>query len=209
MSLLNLPTLTFLALAVVTAAAQESIQYGSISGRIADATGAVIEGAKVSARQIDTNITSTLLSDKEGRFRLPYLKVGQYEVRIQKVGFAEVTRSVTLSLGSAYEFPVELAVASAETNVTVSGEADMLETARTQSRRYGFANRGGIPAPERAQFPGPRAAGSRVLPPTPRVISFSRKPQPCRGKASRSAASVISRTTSSWMVFRPTTMRRG
>ena len=132
MSLRSLFKVTFVALGVLTAAAQESIQYASISGRVADATGAVIQNAKVSARQIDTNISSALLTDKEGRFRFPYLKVGEYEVRVQQVGFANVARSVTLSLGSAYELPVVLAVASAETNVTVTGEVDLLETARTQ-----------------------------------------------------------------------------
>ncbi len=132
MSLRSLFKITFVAFGVLTAAAQESIQYGSVSGRVADVTGAVIQGAKVTARQIDTNISSTLLTDKEGRFRFPYLKVGEYEVKIQQVGFATVARSVTLSLGSAYELPIVLSVASAETNVTVSGEVDLLETARTQ-----------------------------------------------------------------------------
>ena len=127
-----LTTFTFLALGAITAAAQESIQYGSIGGRVADATGAVIQNAKVSARQVDTNITSTLLTDKEGRFRFPYLRVGEYEIRIQRVGFAETGRFVTVGLGSAYELPIVLAVASPETNVTVSGETELLETARTQ-----------------------------------------------------------------------------
>ena len=132
MSLFHLSRLTLLALGVLVASAQESIQYASISGRVADATGAVIQNAKVTARQIDTNISSGLLTDKDGRFRFPYLRVGEYEVKIQQAGFATAARSVTLSLGSAYELPIVLAVASAETNVTVSGEVDLLETARTQ-----------------------------------------------------------------------------
>jgi hypothetical protein len=127
-----LTTFTFLALGAITAAAQESIQYGSIGGRVADATGAVIQNAKVSARQVDTNIISALLTDKEGRFRFPYLRVGEYEIRIQRVGFAETGRLVTVGLGSAYELPIMLAVASPETNVTVSSETELLETARTQ-----------------------------------------------------------------------------
>ena len=121
-----------MALIVVTAGAQESIQYASIGGRVADTTGAVIQGAKISARQIDTNITGALFTDKEGRFRFPYLRVGRYEIRVQQVGFANVTRSVTLSLGSAFELPVVLDVASSGTNVTVTGEAELLEAARTQ-----------------------------------------------------------------------------
>lgn len=122
----------FLTLGAIAAYAQESIQFASISGRVADATGAVIQNAKVTARQIDTNISSILLTDKERRFRFPYLRVGDYEVSVQQAGFAGVVRSVALGIGSAYELPVVLSVASAETKVMVSGEAELLETARTQ-----------------------------------------------------------------------------
>ena len=132
MSFRVLTTFTFLALGAITAAAQESIQYGSISGRVADATGAVIQGAKVSARQIDTNIANALLTDKEGRFRFPYLSVGEYEIRIQQAGFADAFRSVTVGVGAAYDLPVVLGVASSESKLTVTGQADLLETARTQ-----------------------------------------------------------------------------
>ena len=82
----------FLALGAITAAAQESIQYGSIGGRVADATGAVIQSAKVSARQIDTNITSALLTDKEGRFRFPTSGSGSTKSGFNGVGFAETGR---------------------------------------------------------------------------------------------------------------------
>ena len=123
---------TFLSLGAITAAAQESIQYGSISGRVEDASGAVIQGANVGARQKDTNISSALLTDKEGRFRFPYLRVGDYEIRVQHPGFAEATRSVNVGLGSAFELPIVLSVASSESQVTVNSQADLLETARTQ-----------------------------------------------------------------------------
>jgi hypothetical protein len=123
---------SFLLLGVITAAAQESIQYGSISGRVEDASGAVIQSAKVISRNRDTNITSAVLSDKDGRFRFSYLSVGQYEIRAQRPGFAEAVRSVTVRAGSAFELPLELSVASSESQVTVTGQADLLETARTQ-----------------------------------------------------------------------------
>ena len=74
-----------------------------------------------------------MLTDKDGRFRFPYLKVGDYEIKIEQPGFRRGgALACRLSLGSAYELPVVLTVASAETNVTVSSEADLLETARTQ-----------------------------------------------------------------------------
>ena len=89
-------------------------------------------GAAVTARQIDTNRISSLTTDREGRFRFPYLSVGDYEVKVQQPGFTVAVRPVTLSVGSAFELPISLTVASAESNVTVTGEATVLETARTQ-----------------------------------------------------------------------------
>src|ERR1700730_15481970 len=112
--------------------AQESINYASISGRVADASGSVVEGARVTARQTETNLTSSVNTDREGRFRFPYLSVGRYEIKVHHEGFADLARSLTLTVGSAFELPVSLAVASTETNVIVTGEAAVLEAARSQ-----------------------------------------------------------------------------
>lgn len=118
--------------AAQAAFAQESMNYASVSGRITDASGAVIEGAQVTARQTDTNLTSSAYSDREGRFRFPYLRVGQYEIKIHHQGFTDLTRSLTLTVGSAFELPVSLTVASTETNITVKSDMAVLEAARSQ-----------------------------------------------------------------------------
>ncbi len=118
--------------AAQAAFAQESLNYASVSGRVTDASGAAIEGAQVTARQTDTNLTSSANSDREGRFRFPYLRVGQYEIKIHHQGFTDFTRSLTLTVGSAFELPVSLTVASTETNITVRGDMAVLEAARSQ-----------------------------------------------------------------------------
>jgi hypothetical protein len=112
--------------------AQESVNNASISGRVTDTSGGVVQGAEITTRQTDTNLTSTTASDGEGRFRLSYLKVGAYEIKIHKDGFGDAVRTLTLSAGSAFELPVSLTVAAASTNVTVSSEGTVIETARTQ-----------------------------------------------------------------------------
>ncbi len=114
------------------ARAQETINYASVSGRVLDPAGAVIQGAKVTARQTDTNQSSEALTDASGRFRFPYLHVGPYEVSAQKQGFADTVRKVQLSVGAAFELPFTLSVGNVQTKVDVSGEATVLETARTQ-----------------------------------------------------------------------------
>ena len=114
------------------ASAQESINHASVSGRVTDPSGALVEGAQVTTRQIDTNSTNTAKSDREGRFRFPYLKVGTYEIKIHKDGFADVARPLVLTVGSAFELPLSLSVDSAQSKITVIGEGDALEAARTQ-----------------------------------------------------------------------------
>jgi hypothetical protein len=111
---------------------QETINFASVSGRVTDPTGAVIEGAQVSARQTETNLTSTATTNHEGRFRFPYLKLGPYEITVRQQGFTDVTRAVTLTVGSAFELPVTLTVGATQTNVVVTGEALVLEGARSQ-----------------------------------------------------------------------------
>jgi hypothetical protein len=114
------------------APAQETINSASAGGRVTDPAGAVVSGAEVVARQVDTNIAHTETTDRDGRFRFPYLKIGQYEITVRHPGFQESTRHVTLTVGAAFELPFALVIGPTETKVTVSAEAPVLEGARTQ-----------------------------------------------------------------------------
>lgn len=124
--------LLLLALFAALAVAQETANSASVSGRITDPSGATVPGAEVTARQIDTNITRTATSGEDGRFRLPYLKVGPYEISVKKKRFAPAVRRLTLTVGSAFELPVALAIAAEHTEVIVLDEPTVLEAARSQ-----------------------------------------------------------------------------
>jgi hypothetical protein len=112
--------------------AQQSIQYGSIGGRIEDASGAILQGAKVSYREKETNIGGSMLTDKEGRFRFQYLSVGEYEITVHAAGFADSKRTVSVGAGSSFDLPVVLEVVASLSQVTVNDQAPLLDTARTQ-----------------------------------------------------------------------------
>lgn len=114
------------------AAAQESISYASVGGRVTDPQGAVVPGAQVVARQTETNVKSETVTDAEGRFRFPYLKLGPYEITVHLQGFTDVTQRLTLTVGSAFELPVSLAVGGLDASVTVAGQATILEAPRSQ-----------------------------------------------------------------------------
>jgi hypothetical protein len=112
--------------------AQQSVGYASVSGRVTDPSAAVVPGARVSARHTQTNVTGTTVTDQNGRFRFPYLKVGPYEITVTQQGFRDATRVLTLTVGAAFELPVVLSVGGVDTNVTVTGQATVLEAARSQ-----------------------------------------------------------------------------
>lgn len=112
--------------------AQETVNYASISGRVTDPTGAVVAGVSVTATARDTNVAASVTTAKDGRFRFAYLKVGTYDVVVSQAGLAPITRTLTLTVGSAFDLPVTLTVAALNASVDVSGRAATLETARSQ-----------------------------------------------------------------------------
>src|SRR5262245_47804442 len=114
------------------ALAQETVNYASLAGRVTDPQGAVVSGAEVSARQIDTNLTTHAVTNREGRFRFPYMRVGSYELTVKQAGFADAVKQLTLTVGAAFDVPIALSVETVAASVTVTGSATVLEAARTQ-----------------------------------------------------------------------------
>ena len=112
--------------------AQQTVDVASISGRVVDTTGGVIPGVTITATQLDTNVLTSAVTDQEGRFRFPYLRVGPYSIVATLSGFVDATRRLTLGIGAAYELPLTLAPAGLETTVNVSAETPVLEGARSQ-----------------------------------------------------------------------------
>jgi len=113
-------------------AAQQSVDYASLGGRVTDPQGAVVAGAHVTARHTDTNVVAEAVTDPAGRFRFPHLKVGAYELKARVAGFAELTRALTLTVGGAFDIPLTLTLAGIDASVTVGADTMTLETARSQ-----------------------------------------------------------------------------
>lgn len=123
---------TLLCLPAMLGLAQESIHYASLSGRVLDPSGAVIEMAHVTARHIDTNISTVAMTDSEGRYRISYLRLGLYEIKAEEPGFASPKWTVTLSAGAAYDLTLNLSLNSGGFSVYVNGESTVLEASRSQ-----------------------------------------------------------------------------
>src|SRR5205809_4016047 len=73
---------------------------GTISGSVSDATGALIPGASVTIKNVDTGLTREVMSDEQGRYTAPNLPVGSYEVQVSLSGFrTEIRKGVGLAVG--------------------------------------------------------------------------------------------------------------
>src|SRR5580700_12025220 len=73
----------------------------TIGGTVTDSSGATIAGAAIQVRNIGTGITQAATSDQQGRYRVPDLVIGDYEVQAANPGFQTVVhKGITLSVGS-------------------------------------------------------------------------------------------------------------
>src|ERR1043166_6940754 len=106
-----LSSIAFVFLCAASALAQQNVTSATLSGRIEDARGAVVSGASVTATHLETRQQLTTTSDDEGRYRFPYLRTGDYDLKIEARGFSEVTKQLTVLVGQALDLPIKLDVA--------------------------------------------------------------------------------------------------
>jgi len=120
-------------LVVSSAGAQTQITTGTIQGTVVDVNGAVVPGANVEIKNIDTNFTRTLTTDEDGRFVAPLLQPGNYKVTVSKQGFATAELpSAALTVGQAMSIPFSLKVSNVQETVTVTS-TPTVDTVKTEA----------------------------------------------------------------------------
>jgi hypothetical protein len=113
---------------------QTQATTATIAGTVLDASGAGVPDASVSAKNTATGIARDVKSDGEGRYKVPLLDPGAYEITTRANGFGVlVSRGYQLTLGQTLTADQHLKVASAAETVTVEAEATMVETANSQT----------------------------------------------------------------------------
>ena len=96
-------------------------ERGQISGTVTDSTGAVVSGATVTVKSINTGFTREATTNSSGLYTIPSLKPDTYDVIVEASGFKKYTRRVEVSVGSQNEVSAQLAVGTTATTVEVSG----------------------------------------------------------------------------------------
>lgn len=109
-----------------------SATTGAINGRVTDNTGAVLPGVTVSITSSSMMGTRTAATNQDGQYRFPAVPPGEYNLSYDLPGFAAVRReAVRVGLGFTATINVEMAVASLQESVTVTGESPVVDTAAT------------------------------------------------------------------------------
>ncbi len=112
--------------------AQTQITTGTIQGTVTDANGAVVPGANVEIKNLDTNLSRTLTTDDGGRFVALALPPGNYSVTVSKQGFGTlVVEKAELTIGQALALPLTMKVSGVQERVTVT--APTVDTVKTES----------------------------------------------------------------------------
>jgi hypothetical protein len=113
--------------------AQSQITTGVIQGSVTDEARAVIPGAQVEVKNLDTNVTKNLNTDEDGRFVFLQLQPGRYVVTISRQGYATlVNENLSLTVGQTITLNVELKISQVVERITITA-APLLDITKTES----------------------------------------------------------------------------
>jgi hypothetical protein len=110
---------------------QAQVLYGSLTGHVADATGADLPRAKIEALNVATGAAKQALTDDRGVYSINDLQAGTYRVTISAPAFSPVVEeNVQLDANLVRRMDVQLQVGQVNQSVTVDASAAILQTDR-------------------------------------------------------------------------------
>ena len=93
---------------VTAASALAQGATGEIVGKVTDPNGAVVSGASVTAKSVDTGREVTATSDNQGSYTIPALTPGIYDLTVQSGNFKTSTQRVQVTIGSKVSVETQL-----------------------------------------------------------------------------------------------------
>ncbi len=104
-------------------------EKATLSGTVLDVSGAVVVGAAVQAKNVKTGIGYSAVTDGQGRYILPEMAVGSYDVSALKDGFQKMVQTgIVLTIGSRPVLDFKLAVGQPSDTVEVQGQTSSVNT---------------------------------------------------------------------------------
>jgi hypothetical protein len=104
-----------------------------VSGRITDATGAVIAQASVKVTNTETGAVRTTETNGSGNYTLSLLPPGHYSLSVARSGFSTVTENdIVLNVDQDLSLDVPLSAGSVSETVTVRGNSELLQSSNSE-----------------------------------------------------------------------------
>jgi hypothetical protein len=105
----------------------QSASTGALTGLVTDPTGSVLQNSKISLSNYGTGETRTAMTNQDGLYRFSMLPPGEYELRVEVVGFAPVVvRQVMIRITEVRSIAIQLTVKGVKEEVVV--KAPLLQT---------------------------------------------------------------------------------
>jgi hypothetical protein len=122
-----------LAALLVALPAAGQVTTADLVGRVLDATGLPVVGARVTVTNTDTGLKREVSSSDSGEYAVTLLPPGPYMVTVEKEGFAKsVVEKIELTVGAKQTLDVALKVGAITETVTVTEEPPLIESTRSE-----------------------------------------------------------------------------
>ena len=106
---------------------------GRILGRVADSTGGVLSGVKVTATNEATGVARDAMTNDSGDYGFPQVPVGTYALSFDLQGFkTNVSKGILVDLNQVVTFNSTLEIGQTKEIVEVTSEAPLVDTTSTQ-----------------------------------------------------------------------------
>jgi hypothetical protein len=123
----HLMLLSVVLMAAIRVGAQTSTT-GDIAGVVTDPTAAVVFGAPITLKNVDTGRSTSTTTNAQGSYNFSLLQPGKYSVSANVAGFQKILKSVTVTLGTSTTVNLQLSLSSQNESVEVTDEATGVQT---------------------------------------------------------------------------------
>jgi hypothetical protein len=103
------------------------VSGATLSGNITDAQGGAVVSAKVSVRNVATDVTTDTVTNAAGAYTALNLNPGDYDVSVTALGFSTTKTKVTLTVGQKQELNLALTVGQVSQEIEVTGAAPQVD----------------------------------------------------------------------------------
>jgi len=113
----------------------DGTQLGTISGKVADQTGAVLPGATVEVTNLEKGATRTAVTDAQGRYVIQLLQPGPYSVTISLEGFERfVAQNTIVAVDKTTTVDATLRLSGSKETITVQGDVPIVDKTNASQR---------------------------------------------------------------------------